>query len=458
MENICSPKIRFPFISTRITTDIVLFFALLPLWVILGITQFLGIFLMIFLFFKLLIINLKHQREVKIPFSLLSVMTAFLLSSLISGLHIQEEKWNLVFIRNFLAYLGALALFLVIININKDKKDLIKIIQGLNLMIFLACLIGLFTLLDIIPLKTNFIAPVAYFLPENIKQSEFLQNIVNPNFGDYIRIKLFNIKVKRISSIFPFPNTFAAAMIIILPFQFYLFKISRGRGRALTLLNIILVLISLFFTYSRSAYLALLSGFLYLEFKNVKKFLTFLQKPIIIFSAILIIFLFFLILKDPLLELKSRSTSTRMLIYEKTIESWKENPIFGWGTHRNMEVVGESPKLPPLGSHSYFLAILYRYGIFGSILFSIIIILILRDIQKISILRGNDPFLGKLGLYAGMAFFMNLIQWVFIVMDYDVILLFLIWMNWGIIVGIRMKLEKDYMLKKSKININFVSP
>jgi len=61
-------------------------------------------------------------------------------------------------------------------------------------------------------------------------------------------------------------------------------------------------------------------------------------------------------------------------------------------------------------------------------------------------------------LYAGMAFFMNLIQWVFIVMDYDVILLFLIWMNWGIIVGIRMKLEKDYMLKKSKININFVSP
>jgi len=408
----------------------------------LGITQFLGPVLMIFLGIKLLIISSKQRREIVIPFVLFSLMLIFLLSSLISGLHIREEKWRLVFLRNFVVYVAAISLFLVIMNITKSRQDLLKIIRGLNFMVFSAALIGLLVILDIVPFDIGLVAPVSSILPENIKDSEFFYKILHPAFGGYLNLELFNIRVRRISSVFPYANTFAAALVLVLPFQLFLFQVSRGWKRIFAALSLGLAAVNLFFTFSRSAALALSFGFLYLGFLQVKSFLRFLQRPLIIFSTVFILLLFFFILRGPLLESKSSSTTSRTFIYEKTIESWKESPVFGWGTNRNMEVMGEAPRLPPLGSHSYLLTILYNHGFVGLILFSLIIGMIFGEIHKITVLVRDDEFLGKLGLFAGWAFFMNLVQAIFNIMDHDVVVLFLIWMNWGLIVAIRIMLEK----------------
>jgi O-antigen ligase len=178
------------------------------------------------------------------------------------------------------------------------------------------------------------------------------------------------------------------------------------------------------------------------RFLRGSRFLGFLKKPAILVSLVLLLLVFFLVLRGPLLEAKSWSNTVRSLIFEKSIESWKEKPVFGWGTDRNMEVVGESPRLPPLGSHFYYLTILYRYGLVGLILFAAIIGMMLKEIGKISRLAGPAPFPGQLGLYASWAFFMIFVQAAFIVMDFDVVVLFLMWMNWGIIVAIRIRLEK----------------
>jgi O-Antigen ligase len=443
MQNRHWPKLGLPFITTRVSTDLVLFFVLWPLWTILGITQFLGPVLMMLLVFKLLIVHSRQKREIVIPFFLFSVMSAFLFFSLVSGLHIQEKQWNLVFLRNLALYIGALAVFIIVINITKDEADLLRIIKGLNFMVFLASLIGLAVILGIIPIQPGIVAPISHVLPERIRDSEFLYKTIHPALGDHYRLDLPNMWVRRINSLSPYANMFAAVLIILLPFQVFLFRLAKGWKRIWFSFNIGLVAINLLFTFSRSALISFLFGCLYFGFLNVKRFLGLLQRPLIIISLILLILLFLSVLREPVLVAKSSSSASRILIYQKTIESWRGSPVFGWGTERNMAVVGESPKRPPLGSHSYYLAILYRYGLVGLILFSVIIGLLFKEIKKIRILAANNTFLGKLGRYAGWAFVMIIIQSIFIVMDFDIVLLFLIWTTWGIIVAIRKMLEKN---------------
>jgi hypothetical protein len=442
MQNRQQQKLGLPFITTRVSTDLVLFFILWPLWMILGITQFLGPVLMMLLVFKLLIVHSRQKREIVIPFFLFSVMLAFLFFSLVSGLHIQEKQWNLVFLRNLALYVGALAVFIIVINVAKDEQDFLRILRGLNFMIFLASLIGLAVILGIIPIQPGIVAPISHLLPEHIRDSEFLYKTIHPALGDHYKLDLPNMWVRRINSLSPYANMFATVLIIILPFQVFLFKITKGWKRVLVSLSVLLALINLFFTFSRSALIALIFGCLYFGFLNVKKFLGILQRPIIVISLILLILLFLLVLREPVLVAKSSSSASRIFIYKKTIESWRGSPIFGWGTERNMAVVGESPKRPPLGSHSYYLAILYRYGLVGLILFAVIIGMLFKEIKKIRILAGNNTFLGKLGRYAGWAFVMIIIQSIFVVMDFDIVVLFLIWTTWGIIVAIRIMLEK----------------
>jgi hypothetical protein len=436
-------NLPLPFITTAVATDIAVFFALLPLWVVTGITPFLGPVLMVFLVFKLMFIYSRSKQGFAIPFSLFSAMLAFLLFSLVSGLHIQDEPWVYLFVRNLAVYAGALGLFLVVVNVAKTEPDLLKILRGLDLMVLLACLVGLAAILGLIPIRPGLPAPISYILPERIRTSEYLSKMIVPNFGDYIRLELFNIRVRRINSLFPYANLFAAALIIALPFELFLLNLSSGRRRMLARLKIFLIFVNLFFTYSRGAVLALLFGMLYIGFLRVKRFLGFLQRPAVVLATVcvLLVFLFFLV--EPVFQSKSTSTSVRLFIYEKTIESWKESPLFGWGTPRNIIVDGEpSKKHPPLGSHSQFLAVLYRYGLVGFILYGTILGLVFREVRKISRLARNDGILGNLGVSAGWAFFLNLVHQVFIVMDFDIIVLYLIWMNWGIIVAVRTMLEK----------------
>jgi len=443
MEQPLVKKLVIPFVTTKISTDITLFFILLPIWMILGVTQFFGPILMVLLFLKLLVIHSKDNREIVLPFFLTTIIVIFLLSSLISGLHIKEKYWNLVFLRNLSVYLAALLLFLVTINSIKTKHDILKILWGLSIMAFIASVFGLFVILDVIPVKINIVTPISYILPENIKNSDFLNSILNPSFGNYI--KFFNLKVKRISSIFPYPNMYAAVLIILLPFQIFLFKVSRKIKKKFIFLNSLLILINLFFTYSRSAFLALLFGFFGFAYLNRKRYHHSYKKVIYVALSIFIVLLSIIIIShysEIILELKSGSTRTRMLIYSKTLESWKESPIFGFGTQRNMEVVGESSRVPPLGSHSTYLNLLYKYGLIGLILYLLIYVVVFKEIKRIVTPNNDDLFLRKFGMYAGWAFMGNAIQAIFIVMDFDVVVIFLIWINWAMIVATRMMLER----------------
>jgi len=438
-------RLKIPFLNTSITVDIILFFMLLPLWTALGITQFFGPALMLFLLIKLLIISAKNNTDIKIPFVISTLVLLFLLSSLISSLHIQESYWILVFIRNFIIYIAAFALFIVIINVVKNKQVMLTILWALSIMGFAAGIIGVFGLLNFIPGEMSLTTPITKLLPESLRTSEFLKEALYPSISGYYQ-EFFGFTANRLSSIFLYPNYLAAAIIILFPYQFLLFAHSRGLKKIFILTNIMLLLICIFFTYSRGALLGLFLGsmyFIYLQWVkkhgHERKKTQFPVIPVVSLGIILIL----VISVNTITQIKPLSLETRSVIVKNTLQSWSDSPVFGWGTQRNMRVVGEHDYLPPLGSHSTFLSLLYRYGLSGTLLFLGIFAILFIELNRTLRTSFSDPFWKDVCTVCGWAFFGNLVQAIFTVMDYDVVILFLIWMNWAFILVARKMAENN---------------
>ena len=149
-----------------------------------------------------------------------------------------------------MVYTSAFLLFTVIYNILKTRNDFNKILWALCFMGFFASAIGLLVLANLVPLKSVFVAPISRFLPEGIRSSEYFSSILNPVFGDIIQV--LGIRMKRISSLFPFPNIFAAVLIMVIPYQILLYKTSLGIKKIVLFLSLPPLLICLIWTFSKN--------------------------------------------------------------------------------------------------------------------------------------------------------------------------------------------------------------
>lgn len=441
MEKPVSPPrsllFKIPFVTTSLITDIILYFVLLPIWWILGVTQFLGPVLMIFLFIKLLLRHSRLKTPLRIPYLLTSGFILLMISMLLSGLHIRESYWIPVFFRNFILYVSAFCLFLIVFNSCRTKENTSRLIMGLTILSLAASVVGIMVLTGILPLQITATAPVSRLLPDSIAQSGFFEKVIHPDFGDYKNI--LGWKLKRLSSIFISPNSLAAFLIMVLPLQFFLWKYSTPRQRILLSASIPLGFVCLISTFSRGAAAALPMGFLFFLFLKFKGKQSLRKKMTVAIAG----GLFVLAILGTLIsgsrfvtDIKPQSDVTRMLILQKSIESLRESPVFGWGTQRNMQVVDLDPEIKPLGSHSTYLAYLYRYGLSGLLIFTFLYAVVFIQAVRWPARRGLSPYQTDLGLFAGWAFVNNAIQSLVTVMDYDVSILFLIWLIWGLLITI----------------------
>ena len=140
----------------------------------------------------------------------------------------------------------------------------------------------------------------------------------------------------------------------------------------------------LLLTFSRSAWLAVIVAFLYFIFndlsnKNVRKFFFF----IIILSSLLV-YIFYPLIKSRSTSslIENRSISERQIFTKEALVLWKNNPLLGVGIG-NYIVALEKQYLykfeyqyQPV--HNIFLLILTELGIFGFLLF----LLLLRRVYK----------------------------------------------------------------------------
>jgi len=90
-------------------------------------------------------------------------------------------------------------------------------------------------------------------------------------------------------------------------------------------------------------------------------------------------------MSDEVMELlATRSPETRASLYLATLDRWADRPILGWGTE-----VDWNEALPPLGSHSQYLGVLFKQGLAGLVLFLVIVGYV--GAAAIALFRRNPP-------------------------------------------------------------------
>ena len=165
----------------------------------------------------------------------------------------------------------------------------------------------------------------------------------------------------------------------MIPFFFLRLSQARGVKKLLPGLSILLLLFNLILTTGRVATLSLLVGALYFSL-----FHSLYRRTIRGLVAFILTLAVLLLLFTTVLEMTSVSGSGGVLgqtsevieqftfargegsftnrsgVYEATLASFRQRPLFGWGTERDVEGLNI-----PAGSHSEYLAALYRQGLLG---------------------------------------------------------------------------------------------
>lgn len=381
-------KIKFktiPLITTRPDVDLGLILILFPFWWFLGVEQFIFPILFIWVIVKILII--KKGRFI-FPNALI-IFSLFLLSQIFSALFALSsesiETW-FVFIRNFVTFLTGFLILLIIVNSEISWRDTKRLILTSVLILGFIAALGIAAIFGI--LKFEFQSPISSLFPKWFLESDAAQRFTLRSFGRMA--SFFSYEYFRLTMLFSFPTLYATVIVAGLPLSMYSYAAEKRKfAKFLYLFISIFLAINLLFTTARAAIVSTLIGFIYFQVVEQKK-----RKVLkwgLIVTAFLIITIFILLntsLADAVYELfAARSTSERLVLYEETIRYWLEKPIFGWATARRLE--GTSLTLP-LGSHSYYFAILFRFGLVGFIIFCFKY-MVLWVSTKPLVISENDP-------------------------------------------------------------------
>jgi len=152
---------------------------------------------------------------------------------------------------------------------------------------------------------------------------------------------------------------------------------------------------------------------------------------------------------DPIRELvASRNIETRAFLYQATVERWAERPLLGWGTEVDWIPTDEpasSPEhtatppptpgsndldaIPPLGSHSQYLGVLFKQGLAGLLLYLVVVGLVAAAAIRLFRRNAIDSDLLVVGFIATVISTVTESLWL------DPATSILVAILWGLIVG-----------------------
>lgn len=359
---------------------------LLPLWWVLGIEQFIW---PVVLFWSTLKILLSGTR-VLFP-AILQILTLFIAVYLISAFFIIEPVRYVTYLRTLGTYMAAWFIIFILANTLRDWTSIRRFIQIIAISMLIAVTVGALGITGIF--RPSFSSLMGQLLPSWITDTAFGGNIAQRNLGFQSWFSWFG-NYFRISSFFLWPTTYAPALALTFPVMLYLFQYGRHRYQKLFWsASLMLLLLNLLFTTGRIAALALLCGavfwyFLSRHHKLIYRLMVFL---LLFLVALLGSFLSPVevspqqLVSDFVFARGSGSPSSRLIIYQKTLEGFLERPIFGWGTERDIADTSDS-FIYPAGSHSYYLGVLYKQGIVGFVIFMLLWLAIWRasEIPKLA--------------------------------------------------------------------------
>lgn len=367
-------RLVIPFVDTQPLTDIKLAILMLPVWWALGVEQF--IWPVILGIATLKTLHLQNLRL--IVTRPLRWFALFLIVVLISGFFIEESIRYITFARNLGAFLSGFLIYLVITNRARSLRSIDKTLDVILIVMILAGVAGLLGILDV--WRPSFQSLMGRLLPDSIIATSYGHVIAWRELGQYGWFTGLGLYF-RLSSFFLFGNHYSSAIVYTLPFLFMRLGQSRGVRKLAVGFAIPLLIINLIYTTGRVAALGLLFGALFFAlfhsaYRRTVRALLALGLSLAILA---VLSLSIVEAGSPAAEagLIGQASSaveamvfargrgsyeSRFGLYGATLVGFLERPIFGWGTERDVE------GLPlPAGSHSEYLAALYRQGLLGII-------------------------------------------------------------------------------------------
>ena len=409
---------------------------LLPVWWFLGLEQFIWPLLFFPLAVMLVYSRAKEGRGIYLPaagrWGLL-----YLAVQLLSALFIVETSWYLVFVRNLALWVGGASLYLLIVNLFPfGSEGFDRLLRTVALVTLFSCVAAFLPVLNIVDVQ--FVSPLAKVLPPVVTNSEFAQAILDKSWSALEATTIFGIRFGRPRSFFTYPNPFAGYLVLTLPLLVY--GATRQTNRLRRWLWIGLAALAgstLIITTSRAGIVSCLVAVFFVRQRLAARWRFLIYAALV--CALLVgvgVVLEYSLTQDSLFQwgeslvtARGKSHLTRLTVYEATFRSWLERPLFGWGTQRTPTAGGLTPNYPPLGSHSTYIAVLYRHGLVGFAIFALMIAAVIQQLYR----RGLDRPAKEFVLFARWAVIGSLLHIILLEVDLDATLLTTMWLVWGLV-------------------------
>lgn len=345
---------------------LIIFILLTPISWFLGLEQFIWYSLI-----PLILWQLLNQHRFSINFETIFIFL-FLIALVLSAISLLDVsiKRYITYIRDALNYFLLLSLLIYIPYQKANKQEIqffINVVPQYLVLIFasLAFITLVFWLIDF---RFHFQAPITHVLPHVITQTGFAEHLLSKSFLNVEEGYLLGNHYIRAKGVFIYANTFSLALEILIPLSCYLaFYHKKQRGFYFFLAFI--MFLALLITFSRSGLLTLLAGFIIFLYLWIDYFLSnyisLYLKIIMMLLATVIIIIFsdylFDIFNNILYARGEGNVLVRSFLYTESIRQVLDNPL-GFGTYRD---VLYSREIAPLGSHSQYISIFYKYGFIG---------------------------------------------------------------------------------------------
>lgn len=379
-------------LTTPRTREWIAALLLFPLWWYLGLDQLVWLLLISLLTILMLI---RRGGRLNLP-AAGRVFLLFFASMAVSALFIDETFRLFSFAQNYLYFIVGFLCLLLTINLGQTFADLESLTRGVLLLMAFSALLGFLSELGV--WRPLFHSPLASVMPSFLEQSRLASRFSFRTTGHdafFMGIRYF-----RVNGMFLYSTLYGTILALATPFSFYIWSVSKGFIAKIFFGIISLLLVSnLLFTGGRSALLAFALGGAYFWLIRSRRRGTWWW----IFwgvAALALVAVAYYSAGDSDATgataqdlVMARSTSGRMNIYRQTIAAFWEYPVFGAGTQRDAEDLTQ-----PLGSHSYYLALLFRFGLVGFGLFAWLFWQIWKGTAPLSLTRAHDPRLHRANL------------------------------------------------------------
>lgn len=355
------------FLSTAPLRDVELLILLFPLWWVLGVEQWIPTVILAWSALKLAV----ARRRFVISWTALW-MSLLLGAMVASSLFIVETERYVTFARNLSVHLSAFLVLIVVLTEARSWRDVRRLLRAVAVAMAIAGVVGAIGFTRLADIR--FASPFGALLPAWIRATDYGGTIAVRSIGSETWFAGLGSYV-RVDSMFLFSTMYAAALALTIPVVAFLVETSRGSSRLAWASIGLLLLANLVFTTGRVSTLALLAGaafFALVRLRALSRVVAGLLVAIGLVSTVAFV--------PPaaagdtvetvVLARGSGSLNSRLLIYRETLEGVARRPALGWGTERDIDVEGFKY---PAGSHSFYLATLYRHGAIGFMLLALLL-------------------------------------------------------------------------------------